>query len=82
MQLINDILTAAVKCKASDIHLNAGLPPMFRLNTIVEVAPGFPVMDIATLEAIAKDAPPSRCCFSASKQRSGPHDGKPSGQAT
>ena len=45
MSLINDILTAAVKAKASDIHLNAGLPPMFRINTIVDTAPGFPIMD-------------------------------------
>jgi twitching motility protein PilT len=54
MQLINDILTAAVKLKASDVHLNAGLPPMFRLNTIVDVAPGFAVVDAATIEEIAK----------------------------
>lgn len=54
MQLINDILSAAVRLKASDVHLNAGLPPMFRLNTIVENAPGFEVIDRPTMEAIAK----------------------------
>ena len=54
MQLINDILTAAVKAKASDVHLNVGLVPMFRINTIVDVAPGFPILDGPTLEQIAK----------------------------
>ena len=29
---LNDILSIAVKGKASDIHLKAGLPPMFRIN--------------------------------------------------
>lgn len=59
MNLLNDILTAAIKAKASDIHLNAGLVPMFRINTVVDVAPGFPVMDVATLEAMAKHLLPT-----------------------
>lgn len=29
---LNDVLTVAMKSGASDIHLKAGLPPMFRLN--------------------------------------------------
>jgi twitching motility protein PilT len=54
MELIDNILTEAVKLKASDIHLNVGLPPMYRINTIVDVAPGFPILDAATMEAIAR----------------------------
>ena len=29
---LNDILTVAIKGGASDIHLKAGLPPMFRID--------------------------------------------------
>lgn len=54
MSLINEILTAAIKAKASDIHLNAGLPPMFRINTVVDIAPGFAILDVETLQKIAR----------------------------
>ena len=33
--MINDILQAAVRVKASDIHINVGQPPLFRINTVV-----------------------------------------------
>ena len=29
---LNDILTIAIKGQASDIHLKAGLPPLFRVD--------------------------------------------------
>ncbi|MEA2733910.1 MAG: twitching motility protein PilT, partial [Humisphaera sp.] len=35
MSLLNDILRNAVTAKASDIHINVGLPPLFRIHTVV-----------------------------------------------
>ena len=35
MSLLNDILRNAVAAKASDIHINVGLPPLFRIHTVV-----------------------------------------------
>ncbi|MGF1634889.1 MAG: type IV pilus twitching motility protein PilT, partial [Phycisphaerae bacterium] len=43
MSLLNDILRAAVEAKASDIHINVGLPPLFRIHTVVQ-ASHFPIM--------------------------------------
>jgi twitching motility protein PilT len=54
MQLLDDMLRAAVTLKASDIHMNVGLPPMVRLNTSVEPLPGCPVLDAPMLEQIAR----------------------------
>jgi len=43
MSLLNDILRNAVAAKASDIHINVGLPPMFRIHTVM--APSdFPII--------------------------------------
>ncbi len=36
MSLLNDILRRAVEAKASDVHINVGLPPLIRVNTIVQ----------------------------------------------
>ena len=33
MSMLNDILRNAVTAKASDIHINVGLPPLFRIHT-------------------------------------------------
>ena len=35
MSMLNDILRNAVTAKASDIHINVGLPPLFRIHTVV-----------------------------------------------
>src|SRR3954469_14848939 len=35
MSILNDILRNAVAAKASDIHFNVGLPPLFRIHTVV-----------------------------------------------
>src|ERR1041384_6897963 len=35
MSMLNDILRNAVAAKASDIHINVGLPPLFRIHTVV-----------------------------------------------
>jgi twitching motility protein PilT len=36
MSLINDILRTAVQNKASDVHINVGAPPLFRIHTVVQ----------------------------------------------
>ena len=33
--MIDDILRAAVEGKASDVHINVGSPPLFRVNTVI-----------------------------------------------
>src|SRR6185295_963771 len=35
MSLLNDILRNAVQVKASDVHINVGAPPLFRVHTVV-----------------------------------------------
>src|SRR3954468_14630684 len=43
MSILNDILRNAVQAKASDVHINVGAPPLFRIHTVV--APSdFPVV--------------------------------------
>jgi twitching motility protein PilT len=51
---LDDILKAAIAVKASDIHFNVGLPPMFRVNTVVEPAAQFPIVDAATIERLTR----------------------------
>src|SRR5882757_5097622 len=43
MSILNDILRNAVAAKASDIHINVGLPPMFRIHTVIK-ASDFPIV--------------------------------------
>ena len=43
MSLLHDILRNAVAAKASDVHINVGLPPMFRIHTILK-ASDFPIV--------------------------------------
>jgi twitching motility protein PilT len=43
MSLINDILRAAVTNKASDVHINVGAAPLFRIHTVVQ-ASDFPIV--------------------------------------
>jgi twitching motility protein PilT len=40
---LNEILKAGVAAKASDIHINVGMPPLFRVHTIVQKSE-FPVI--------------------------------------
>ncbi|HEY0008397.1 MAG TPA: type IV pilus twitching motility protein PilT, partial [Tepidisphaeraceae bacterium] len=40
---IDDILKQAVAVKASDIHINVGSPPLFRINTVVQPS-AFPIV--------------------------------------
>jgi twitching motility protein PilT len=51
--MINDILRQALASKASDVHINAGAPPLFRIHTVV--APSeFPVVNAETTLKIAR----------------------------
>jgi Tfp pilus assembly pilus retraction ATPase PilT len=34
--ILNDVLRNAVQAKASDIHINVGSPPLFRIHTVVQ----------------------------------------------
>ena len=43
MSLLNDILKAAVEAKASDVHFNVGLPPLFRIHTVMKPS-DFPIV--------------------------------------
>jgi len=43
MSLINDILRTAVTNKASDVHINVGSAPLFRIHTVV-AASDFPIV--------------------------------------
>ena len=43
MSMINDILRNAVAAKASDVHVTVGLPPLFRIHTIVTPS-DFPIV--------------------------------------
>jgi twitching motility protein PilT len=43
MSLLQDILRQAISAKASDVHINVGLPPMFRIHTVLK-ASDFPIV--------------------------------------
>src|SRR3954452_27465 len=43
MSILNDILRNAVAAKASDLHINVGLPPLFRIHTVVTPS-DFPIV--------------------------------------
>src|SRR3954447_26078045 len=54
MSLLNDILRNAVQAKASDIHINVGMPPLFRIHTIVTPS-DFPIVTPEGAMHIAKE---------------------------
>ena len=54
MSLLNDILRNAVAAKASDVHINVGLPPMFRVHTIMK-ASDFPIITPEGATRLAKE---------------------------
>ena len=43
MSILNDMLRNAVSVKASDVHINVGMPPMFRIHTILKPS-DFPIV--------------------------------------
>jgi twitching motility protein PilT len=52
----NEILTEAMKWGASDVHLVPGLPPMFRVNTVLAAAPGFQKVTPEETEQFVKES--------------------------
>ncbi len=44
MAFLDELLSKALDCGASDIHLVAGLPPLFRIHTVLEPVEGYPVL--------------------------------------
>jgi len=50
MSFLNDMLRAAVEAKASDVHINVGAPPLFRVHTIITPS-DLPIM---TAEGVVK----------------------------
>ena len=53
-EFLDSILTHAVRSKASDIHLNAGLPPIFRIHTNMQPQEAFGEMSPDLLDRIAR----------------------------
>jgi twitching motility protein PilT len=52
---LNDILSVALKARASDIHLKAGLPPIFRIDGALRPLPKAPRIGPDVTEKIAHD---------------------------
>ena len=54
MSLLNDILRNAVQAKASDVHINVGAPPLFRIHTVVTPS-DFPLVTQEGAVRLAKE---------------------------
>jgi twitching motility protein PilT len=52
--ILNDMLRNAVAAKASDIHINVGSPPLFRVHTVVTPS-DFPIVTPEGAERIARE---------------------------
>ncbi len=59
MSLINDILRAAVSNKASDVHINVGAPPLFRIHTVMQ-ASDFPIVTPEGVGRLLKEILPEK----------------------
>jgi twitching motility protein PilT len=57
--MINDILRAGVTAKASDVHINVGLPPMFRIHTVMQ-ASDFPIVTPEGVMRLLKEILPEK----------------------
>ena len=54
MPLIDEILRAAVAAKASDVHICAGQPPLFRIHTVVQHS-DFPIVSLEGAVRLARE---------------------------
>src|SRR5215208_1455192 len=54
MSQLHDILKAAVQVKASDVHINVGAPPLFRVHTVVSPS-DFPIVTQEGAMRLAKE---------------------------
>ncbi len=52
--ILNDMLRNAVQAKASDIHINVGLPPLFRIHTVVTHS-DFPIVTPEGAQRLCKE---------------------------
>jgi twitching motility protein PilT len=59
MSLINDILKTGIDAKASDVHFNVGLPPMFRIHTVMQPT-DFPICTGDGITRMLKDMLPEK----------------------
>jgi twitching motility protein PilT len=56
--MLDEILKKSIEAKASDVHINVGLKPQFRVHTIVKPVDEFPVIDGPTAEGLVKQMMP------------------------
>lgn len=59
MSIINDILRTAVQNKASDVHINVGAPPLFRIHTVVQPS-DFPIVTPEGASRLLKEILPEK----------------------
>jgi twitching motility protein PilT len=59
MSLLHDILRNAVAAKASDVHINVGLPPMFRIHTVLKPS-DFPIVTPEGVTRLLKEMLPEK----------------------
>jgi twitching motility protein PilT len=52
--MLNDILRNAVTSKASDVHINVGQPPLFRINTVIQSS-DFPIVTAEGAQRLLKE---------------------------
>jgi len=52
---LEELLTVALKAGASDVHIVPGLPPLFRIRTVLEPAGDYPPITPQEAEQFAKD---------------------------
>lgn len=52
--MLNDILRNAVSMKASDVHINVGAPPLFRIHTVVQNS-DFPIVTAEGAHRLLKE---------------------------
>jgi twitching motility protein PilT len=57
--MVNEILRAAFNAKASDVHINVGLPPMFRIHTVMQPS-DFPIVTPEGSVKLLKEILPER----------------------
>src|SRR5437016_4870634 len=54
MSILNDMLRNAVQAKASDVHINVGAPPLFRIHTVITPS-DFPIVTPEGSVRLAKE---------------------------
>ncbi|MFB3891856.1 MAG: type IV pilus twitching motility protein PilT [Phycisphaerae bacterium] len=55
MSFLQELLTTALRASASDVHIIVGLPPMFRIHTVLEYADNCPPVTAEQAEAYVKE---------------------------